>query len=125
MLVDTFIEDAIKAVCPPDQDYALALYTTLLDATTQHYSTTNEWKGHGYEYGGAILEGYRIENGSLYFNSVEWLNADISTRSGLIYNLTTGKAIKVLDFKRTIGVMGGLFEVKLKDTPVFDLGRAE
>lgn len=122
MLSDAFVAAGIGRLCPPDGTYALALYTVALDATVAQYSTENEWKGHGYQAGGAILTGYRIDNGALYFDRAEWLDADISTRSGLIYNVSTMEAIKVLDFKRTVGVQGGMFEVKLHETPVFSFG---
>ncbi len=122
MLVDSFLDGVVKAVCPPDHTYKLALFTGLLNPAISSFPRKGEWKGEGYAEGGATLTGYRVEKGSLTFNRVEWLNADISARCGLIYDATTGQPIKIMDFKRTVGVQGGLFEVKMPPEGVLTFG---
>lgn len=113
MLVDSFAAKALAALCPPDHEYKLALYTKPLGAKTKYYTTDAEWKGAGYESGGRKIPGYEIKGAALKFGDVEWLNSDISARCGLIYDATTGEAVKIMDFGRTIGVMGGVFTVKM------------
>lgn len=126
MLVKAFAQRMLERACPPDHEYKLALYTTLLDAeNTTEYSPLYEWEGLGYEAGGKTLSGYSTEGGTLRFDKVEWLNADISARCGLIYDATTGEAIKVMDFKRTVGVMYGLFEVFMPDEGIACVSTSE
>ncbi len=115
---------ALRALCPLDHVYKAALYPepTQLEA----YTEQGEWEGHGYEAGGAVLSGHRIEmdgtEAVLRFNGVEWLNADIKARTILVYDATTGDAINVTQLERTAGVFGGLFEFKIPDEGVARIG---
>ena len=118
---------ALKAVCPEDHTYKAALYTG--EVMHEKYSPEGEIKGFGYTAGGNVLTGYRVEeeNGeaALYFRTTEWVDADIKTRSALIYDATTGDKVSVMVFPRSVGVIGGLFELKIPDQGVVRLGGAE
>lgn len=121
----SFVLRALKAVCPPEHTYKVALYEGVV--SLEKYGPIGEIKGEGYKAGGNELTGYRVELDStgeavLSFNRTEWMNADIKTRSALVYDATTGDRVSIMEFPRTLGVIGGLFELKMPDEGVVRLG---
>jgi hypothetical protein len=122
--------DMIRGAYPESGEYRIALYReTLNTLATDSYTPEGEWAGEGYKAGGAALSGWKLtteENkASLAFADAEWLNADIQVKSALIYRESDGKAIRVIDFGRTIGVMGGIFTVFLSQGNVIELGAGD
>lgn len=120
----SFALRALQAVCPPDHVYKAALYPEQVDL--DEYTSYGEWVGHGYQAGGNVLTGYRVEmdgtEAVLRFNTVEWLNADIKARTILVYDATTGYAVNLTKTERVAGVYGGLFEFKMPDEGVARIG---
>ena len=84
------------------QSYKIALYnnSASLNADTTAYTATGEISGSGYVAGGELLtptEG--IANGVAYvtFANVTW-NGAFTVRGALIYQVSGGAAVCVLDF---------------------------
>ena len=84
------------------QSYKIALYnnSATLTASTDAYTTNGEISGTGYTAGGDLLtptEG--IANGVAYvtFANVTW-NGAFTVRGALIYQVSSGTAVCVLDF---------------------------
>ena len=84
------------------QSYKIALYnnSATLNAETPAYTTNGEISGTGYSAGGELLtptEG--IANGVAYitFANVTW-NGAFTVRGALIYQVSGGAAVCVLDF---------------------------
>lgn len=119
--------DLIRGAYPEEGEYKIALYSKSSDLRgTSSYSTEGEWVGAGYEAGGATLTGWKLEEKgekvTLTFSDVEWLNADIVVRSALIYRASDNKAIRVINFGRDVGVLGGVFTIFLSHGAVIELG---
>ena len=118
---------ALELLVPDGDVIKLALFPMELDLDAE-YSRALEISGRGYEPGGQVLTGREIKidddgDAVLRFSRfVMWMDADILTRSGLIYNETSGRPLRVLDFGRNIGVTGGLFEVKLPEAGIIRFG---
>lgn len=121
---------ALESACPEDHTYKLALYGQELDADAE-YGISGEISGLGYDEGGQVLAGRKVEldeqgRAWLKFDRfVMWADADISTRSALVYDATDGRTLRVIDFGRRVGVQGGLFEVKLPAEGVVSMGAQE
>jgi len=84
--------------------YAIALYTANanLGASTLSYDSSNEVQGVGYTAGGKTLTIIPpASSGStayVSFDTVTWNPASFTCRGALIYNVTTGAAVAVLNF---------------------------
>ena len=74
----SFAMRALKAVCPPDHTYKVALYPDAISLDA--YTPKGEWVGRGYAAGGNVLTGYRAvmdgQEAVLRFNNTEWLDVD-------------------------------------------------
>ena len=105
---------------PEDHVYKVAIYPELVDL--EAYSPEGEWVGFGYEAGGMVLSGRRIEiegdEAVLRFDRAEWLNADIKAQTLVVYDATTLDVINLTKLERVSGVYGGLFEFKIPDEGV-------
>lgn len=120
----SFAMRALKAVCPPDHTYKVALYPDAISLDA--YTPNGEWVGRGYAAGGNVLTGYRAvmdgQEAVLRFNNTEWLDADIKAKTILVYDADTGYAINVTQLERVAGVFDGLFEYRMPDEGVARIG---
>ena len=114
----------MQILYPADHVYKVALYPSVV--THEAYTPEGEWVGAGYEAGGVTLTGHRVEmdgeEAVLRFNNAEWLNADIQTRTIMVYDATTNDVIHLTHLERTAGVCGGWVEYRVPDEGVERLG---
>jgi hypothetical protein len=109
-------------------DFKIALYTSVLPASTTVYSGTGEVTHANYVAGGKTLGKATVSNISgtavwdfvggggsdISAGAVAWTNVTFPAQSALVYNSTkSGKAVAVLDFGGTITATAGTFTVTL------------
>lgn len=103
---DSCLLDLITGgVHDPDDDYALALYSSSanLGPQTTAYTTLGEVRAMGYDPGGHSLSGRRtgLVDGKawLNFDDEPWPNVSLVSRGGLVFNKSKGnKSVFVVDF---------------------------
>lgn len=111
---------ALVALCPPDNTYKMALYTsaaTFSKASTV-YSATGEVVGTGYTAGGQILTGLTQaldgDTAIMDFANPSWATSTITAAGATIYDSTDGNKVRaVLSFGGEIVSTGGSFDVAL------------
>ena len=104
-MTDSFLLEILNGVHEPDDDYALALYSSSanLGPQTTGYTTLGEVRAMGYDAGGHSLSGRDtggLDNGAwLNFDDEVWPNVSLVARGGLVYNRSKGgKSVVVVDF---------------------------
>lgn len=123
-----FWERTLKAAYPAKTQYKLALY---LDdpSDLRSYEKKGEWKGSGYAPGGEVVKGYEVkvegEVAKLHFSNVSWIGADVEARYALLYAADDGRALRVFDMGRKVGVIGGLFEFMFPEDGALQMGNKE
>lgn len=120
-----FWERTLKRAYPETTSYRLALYNED-PADFEAYRIVGEWRGVGYEPGGARLGGYDVrmngEVAELHFDNVSWINADIEARYALLYAGDDGRALRVFDLGRKLGVIGGVFDFMFPEGGALQVG---
>jgi hypothetical protein len=103
---DTFksglLAGSFDFAAPTTDVYKIALYTNnaTLNAQTTAYSATDEVVASGYTAGGEVISPtVGLTNGVSYlsFSNASW-NASLAARGALVYRVSDGAALFVLDF---------------------------
>lgn len=123
MLPDHFYANVLSKAFPPDHTYMVALFEE--HQTMAHYSPEGECDGIGYE--AKVLTGYTLvdagDHAVIKFDPiVDWTNADIRTQAAVIFDANTDLVLSIMNFERPVGVIGGLFTLKLHEEGVIKLG---
>lgn len=124
-----FYANVLREAFPEDHTYKVALFEKHKDFAI--YDGSDECGDDGYETGGKVLTGYKVNDFGDYatvtFNrTVDWFDATIRTKSAVVYDANTGIVMNIMNFERTCGVIGGVFTLSLHEDGVVQLGeRAE
>ena len=104
----------------PTHAYRIALFTEAADLSpkTRAYSKAGESSGKGYMPGGIALEGLRFletvgERVAMAWADARWPLSSVVARGALIYNGTTGTALRVIDFGASLRSEDADFLVEL------------
>ena len=103
--------------------FKIALYdaSAVLSPLTETYSPAGEVKGQGYQAGGAVLSGYRVDTQTAsvtasFSSPVVWKNATIKARGAVIYNASKGNVVaSVVDFGQDVVSTNGNFTLRIPD----------
>ena len=101
--------------------FKIALYTSDADLgkLTTKYATAGEISGAGYQAGGATLAkmpGYpQVDPTGLaymHFADPSWEGSSFTTRAALIYRISDGGSVLILDFSRDYTMTGQVFRIR-------------
>jgi hypothetical protein len=121
-----FYARTLARAYPKSGVYKVALYKSVPDIDA--YTSVGECEGDGYAAGGVTLTGWKVveqEDGGamLAFDTTyDLFDVTVKTRAAVIYDAESGDVISIVDFKKDVGVIGGVFSVYLPREGVVGLG---
>jgi hypothetical protein len=114
-LTTSFRVELATGVQSTEHQYAFALYGpgAPLSKRTRQYGPAGEIRGQGYQPGGKptgpMVVGVEGEIVTFDWQLPAWEVATIKAAGGLLYNLTTGGSVAVLDFGGEVASQNGPF----------------
>jgi hypothetical protein len=123
-----FYARTLARAYPESDTYKIALYEDVPNLDI--YSSSGECKGDGYATGGTTLKGWKVidkeVSASLAFDcTIDWFDVSIKTRGAVVYHVESGAILTLLDFTKQVGVIGGIFTLRLSEEGVVGIGVLE